>query len=52
LEKKRGRVGERGRTWNPNAGELVVSDAGDLLAGILGGFFFLSGTGTGASAGM
>jgi len=51
------KVGEEEResprewAWNPNADELVVSDADDLLAGTLGAFFFHSGAGTNAGAG-
>jgi hypothetical protein len=48
LDKKRGRVRERERARNPNAGELVISDAGDLLTRSLGGFFLFS-AGAGAS---
>jgi hypothetical protein len=42
LEKKRGRVGERTLNLLPDAVEVIVSDASDLLARTLGGFFFLS----------
>jgi hypothetical protein len=33
---------------NPNVGEVLVSDADELLAGTLATFFFLSDTGLGA----